>query len=203
MKWPKSTGAGYASLVQSGMSAMVALVAKPDTTAVYNRSYQQVIRRQNAIEAQHTGEINVAGAKQRGVKERTRIGLVQDIAEANVRANAAAAGMTGDNLVSNIYQTEANASYRLSEQGIGEGNEIDSALAQVYSGSQGKMIPTDDFDSSLMGGIMSGIGTIDSQFMRDLGLAMEMTPTDNTSSLKSTQDIDPVAYSAGSGLMLS
>lgn len=166
---------GYASLIGAG--ANLAQAFMHDTTdaynAAFNTSYAKATARRNSWEQQHKGELSIAAARIRSVKTRTAIGLKQDVAEAQIRVNAAAAGVRGDVIEQSIYQTKANAANRIADRSIKEANEIDKALAEVYAGAQGSKIPTDTYDTSIMGSIFAGLSSLDSSFMTDLGLAIE------------------------------
>jgi hypothetical protein len=176
MNWPTATNSGYASLVQSGMQAMSAAVVKPNTSAIYNRAYAQQTQKRNALEVQHKGELSLAAAKLKGVKQRTAIGMSQDVVEANIRAAAAVAGVKGSNVTGAIDQTQAEEAFRTADQAVMESNEIELALQQVYGGSQASRIPTDDYSGSLIGGVMSGLSKLDSNYFKDLGLSLEDSP---------------------------
>jgi hypothetical protein len=175
----------------------------PDNSvAVYNRAYSKMTAKMNSLEVMFRGERNITAAALKGVKERTAIGLSQDEAEANVRLNAAASGVKGGNVDDAVYQTHANVAFRLSDQAASETNSVQAALADVYKGYQGSMMPEDDYtveaqftgrdtisngvghsdfgasnisgsDNSLAGSIMTGLSFFDNSFFKDLGLAME------------------------------
>jgi hypothetical protein len=175
----------------------------PDNSvAVYNRAYSKMVGRMNALEVMFKGERDITSARLRGVKERMAVGLSQDEAEANIRLNAAAAGVTGGNVEENIYQTHANVGFRLSDQIVSETNNIQKAKSEVYRGKQGSVVAKDDYtvenvftggdrltssggtpdfgpaisdkgDYSLAGSIMSSLSVFDNNFFKDLGLALE------------------------------
>lgn len=180
MKWPKATNSGYASLVQAGMSALVAFTDNSGEAEAYNRSYATATQRRNALEAQHVGELNISSARMSAIRERTSIGMTQDIAEANLRVNAAAAGVGGGSVQDSIYQTEANAAYRVADAGIKESNSMEDALSKVYAGAQGARLQTDEYGGSMLGSLMKGIGSLDGAFYKDLGLAFELGNETNT-----------------------
>lgn len=175
----------------------------PDNSiAVYNRAYGKMVKRMNSLEVMFKGERDITTARLKGVKERMAIGLSQDEAEAQIKLNAAAAGVTGGSIEENIYQTHANAAFRTGDQATGEDNSIERAIQAVYKGKQGSFVTKDDYsvhtqftggDSvtssgggppiygdyedtdnfSLGGAILGSLSTLDSQFWNDLGLAFE------------------------------
>jgi hypothetical protein len=174
MAIPQATNSGYAGLVQAGMQAMAALATKPDTSAVYNRAYGQAMQKRNALEVQHKGEHDITSARLRGVKQRTALAMNQDVVEANIRANAAVAGVKGGNIGDNIYQTKANEAFRTADQAVDEGNTIEQALQKVYGGAQASRVPVDNYSGSTVGAVMTGLSSGINSFDREgFGLALE------------------------------
>lgn len=211
-----STASAWGGLISAGINAAVSLTAKnnfdmvarkdysykyatqaiPDNSvAVYNNAYAKIVQRNNALELMHNGEESITAARLKGVKERLAIGISQDEAEANIRMNAAVNGTTGDGVSTSIYQSKANAAYRLADQAVSENNSIEKALADIYKGSYGSNVAKDDYtvstsftrpnssstvtgatkvpEFSMSNAIMGSIGNLGSNFFKDLGLAFE------------------------------
>jgi len=177
----------------------------PDNSVdVYNRAYAKAAGRRNSLEVMFKGERDITSARLKGVKERTSIGLSQDEAEANIKLNAAWGGVRGGSIKDNIYQTHANAAYRIGDQATAEDNSIERGKASVYKGKSGAAVTKDDYSVhtqftggnhvfgsdavaptdraiggsgySLSGAILASLSAFDSQFFSDLGLALEDSP---------------------------
>lgn len=217
----------WGSLIQAGVGLAAAIASKPhaqvqqydvkqyaaknfsystapvpdNSTSVFNRAYSKAVQRMNSLEVMYKGERDITAAKLKGVKERLAIGLTQDEAEANIRLNAAVAGVGGGSVSDSIYQTHANAAFKVGDQATNETNGIELGKAAVFKGHSGSNVMDDDYtveaqftggdyvsqgvsgapvdraipddNWSMTGAIMDSLSHFDNQFFKDLGLGLE------------------------------
>ena len=171
---------GYGMAVQAGSQLALELATNHKnsaaTAAVYGREYQRRKNNYAAMDARVAAERNITAIRKDKILTNANIQLQQNLAEAQIRANAAWVGAEGGSVEATVYDTEANESRRMADAAKKAAGDTEGQLTQVRNASLSIDRTREASPPSLGLSLLSAFSNYSVDDLRDLGTQLRGAP---------------------------
>lgn len=147
------------------------------TAAVFSREYQRRKNNYAAMDARVAAERNISAIQKDKILTNANIQLKQNLAEAQLRANAAWIGAEGSSVEATVYDTKANESKRIADAAKKAASDTEGQLTQVRNASLSVDHTREASPPSLGLSLLSAFSEYSIDDIRDLGTQLRGTPS--------------------------
>lgn len=147
------------------------------TAAVFAREYNRRKTNYAAMDARVAAERNITAIRKDKILTNANIQLQQNLAEAQIRANAAWVGAEGGSVEATVYDTEANESRRMADAAKKAQAETEGQLTQIRSAALSVDRTREASPPSLGMTLLNAFSQYSVDDMRDLGTQLRGTPS--------------------------
>lgn len=181
----------YAMAVQSGIqfASGLAGVESAETVARYNSEFQSYSSKLAASRVRTNAGRNINAVNQDKILSNVLVAQRQAEAEAAIRVQAAASGVSGGSVEAALYQTEANASFAVAGNKRKAEQSKETLRTEVYNATMTMQNNIRHSEPSIVGNLLNAASKIDVNDLR-IGEALGSTPDVGTQSFAEQQGMD-------------